>query len=273
MKTSRHNITVILFALLLFTGCEKEINIDLNKSNPKFVIEGNVSNVAGNSKVTISKTLDFDENALYPAVSGAFVTITDSTLNKIDTLTEKTVAGTYSNPEIIGKIGHTYILMVKIDGQTYRSASTMPIGLTLDSIVQENLAGTSGDLGPPDVASVAGSIIQIMPYYLNPYTSDEYFQYVVKRNDKFLNNIIPRAELASPGYSFNFPLFIKAKKDDVIQVDMQFVEKKVYDYLYGISQNYGQYSATPSNPEPNISNGALGYFKVHTSQNKTITIR
>jgi len=54
MKTSRQNTIIIFLALLLLTGCEKEINIDLNKSNPKFVIEGNVSNIAGNSKVRIS---------------------------------------------------------------------------------------------------------------------------------------------------------------------------------------------------------------------------
>ncbi|MHB9140798.1 MAG: DUF4249 family protein [Paludibacter sp.] len=273
MKTSRQNTIIIFLALLLLTGCEKEINIDLNKSNPKFVIEGNVSNIAGNSKVRISKTLDFDENVLYPFVSGAFVTITDSTLNRIDTLTEKTIPGTYTNPDLIGITGHTYNLIVKIDDQTYSSTSTMPIGLTLDSIIQENLAGTGGDLGIPEGTSQPGDIIQIRPYYINPHTADEYYQYVVKRNDRLLNNIIPRKEMASSGTSFIFPLFIKAKKNDVIQVDMQFVEKKVYDYLYGISQNYGQYSATPSNPEPNISNGALGYFKAHTSQNKTIIIR
>lgn len=273
MKTSKNNIKLILFALLLLTGCEKEINIDLKNSNPKFVIEGNISNVAGNSKVKISKTLDFDENGFYPSVSGAFVTIKDSTLNKIDTLTEITSAGIYTNQNVIGEIGHTYILNVKIDEQTFSSISTMPIGLTLDSIVQENLAGTSGDLSIPDGSPDAGTIIQIRPYYINPHTSDEYFQYVVKRNDKFLNNIIPRIEPAASGSSFNFPLFIKARKDDVIQIDMQFVDKKVYDYLFGISQNFGQYSATPSNPEPNISNGALGYFKAHTSQNKTIIIR
>ena len=273
MKKSINHIKLILFSLLLFSGCEKEINIDLNNSNPIIVIEGNVSNVLGNSMVRISKTLDFDENVVYPSVSDAFITITDSTLNRIDTLTESTIPGTYSNPEIIGKVGHTYILNVKIDGQIYSSTSTMPIGLTLDSIIQENLAGTSGDLGPPESLPDAGTIIQIRPYYVNPHLSDEYYQYVVKRNEKFLNNIIPREELSSSGFSLNLPLFIKAKKDDVIQVDMQFIEKKVYYYLYGISQNYGQYSATPSNPEPNISNGALGYFKAHTSQNKVLIVR
>lgn len=265
-KKNTYNL-LIIFGLFLLSSCEKEISIDLNKSNPKFVIEGNISNSAGESKVMITKTLNFDENTEFPTVSGALVTITDTLLHKIDTLIEST-AGMYTNPSLMGKEGHTYKLAVKIDTETFTSISTMPLRLLIDSLYQMPDLGAAG---PPAGTPGAGTTIRIMPAYKNFTGTDKYYQVVIIKNDTLINNITTRSDLGATGISFPFPLFIQAKKDDVLNIDIQFINKKAYDFLYGLSRNIGQFSATPSNPTSNISNGALGFFKAHTSQ-KTMFI-
>jgi Domain of unknown function (DUF4249) len=154
--------TLLIFGLIFLSSCEREISIDLNKTNPRYVIEGNVSNIKGESKVIITKTLNFDETIDYPLVSGAIVTITDTATNQTDLLTENN-EGIYVNTNLTGIIGHTYKMTIKIENETFTSFSTMPSNFALDSLVQQNLAGTSGIGGPPAGTPGAGTRIQILP--------------------------------------------------------------------------------------------------------------
>ena len=274
MKFNLLPTILIFFLLLLFNSCEKEININLNASNPKFVIEGNISNVFSEAKIKITKTLNFNETIDYPLVSGALVTITDSTMNVTDTLFES-IKGLYTKQQLIGKEGHTYIMFVKIGTETFKASSTMPYRLKMDSIIQQNLAGTASSFGPPAGTPAAGSIIQLLPEYLNTTHTDKFFQFIILRNDSILNRINLRSDLGSNSTNFSipFPLFVRAKKDDTVTIDLQFIDKNVYNYLYGLTQNLNQFSASPSNPTTNITNGALGYFSAHTSQKETLIIK
>lgn len=255
--------------LLFLSSCDKEINVDLNKNNRKYVIDGNLSTETGESYVMISRTLDIDETIDYPTVSGALVTITDNTLIKTYTLTEST-NGIYIKSDLTGIEGHSYTMTVKINDEIFTSLSTIPNSLKFDSIVQQNNADEGIPEPPGDRGT--GPIIQILPIYTNLSYSDKYFQFVVFKNRTLLSGMIVRRDLGSTVNASLFPIFIQAKKNDILKIDMQCFDKKVYDYLYGLSQNINQFSTTPSNPTSNISNGALGFFKAHSSQKKSIVI-
>lgn len=270
---------LISFALLFLISCEKVIDIDLNQSNPRFVIEGNLSNLTGESKVKISKTLNFDETTAYPEISGALVTITDNMTNQIDTLNE-TSAGIYFKAGLAGKEGHTYTMLVNIENEIFTAVSTMAFSVNLDSLVQENLAG-SGTRGGPGGSGGPGNpggdhdyetIIQITPHYTDPVNSVNYYQFEVTRNDTLVDDVFIRNDVGFNGSSSHLPFRVKADKGDVVTIDMQCIDKAVYNYFFGLNENINQSSATPANPTSNINNGALGYFKVHTSQRKTIRI-
>ncbi|HAQ17901.1 MAG TPA: hypothetical protein DCR40_01555 [Prolixibacteraceae bacterium] len=270
---------LIPLVLLILISCEKVIDIDLNQSNPRFVIEGNLSNVAGASKVRISKTLNFDETTAYPAISGTLVTITDNKLNQTDTLTE-TSAGIYFKSGLAGIEGHPYTMMVKIGNEIFTAVSTMPNSVNLDSLVQENLAGSgtgggpggSGGPGNPGGDHDYETIIQITPHYTDPVNSENYYQFEVTRNDTLVNDVFIRNDVGFNGSSSHLPLRVKTDKGDVVTIDLQCIDKTVYNYFFGLNENINQSSATPANPASNINNGALGYFKAHTSKKKTIRI-
>ncbi len=266
---------LIPFALLFLISCEKVIDIDLNQSNPRFVIEGNLSNEAGESKVKISKTLNFDETTAYPAISGALVTITDNKLNQIDTLTE-TSAGIYFKAGLAGIEGHTYTMMVNINNQIFTAVSTMPLSVNLDSLVQETLAGSYSGGGPGGSgrpgSDQGSSTIQITPHYTDPVNSENYYQFEVTRNDTLVDDVFIRNDVGFNGSSSHLPLRVKADKGDVVTIDLQSIDKTVYNYFFGLNENINQSSATPANPASNINNGALGYFKAHTSKSEMIRI-
>ncbi|MBK6828193.1 MAG: DUF4249 family protein [Chitinophagaceae bacterium] len=265
----RKIITAFFTCAILFS-CTKEIDIDLNESNPKFVIEGNVSTALGASKVTIHKTINFDESAPYPTVSAALVTITDNTVNQTYTLSE-IAAGLYYNSSLLGAEGHTYTITVNIGTEIFTAVSTMPYRVNLDSLVQENLAGTGTGGGPGGPAGTGN--ITITPKYADPSAFENYYQFVVSRNGVLQNDIFVRSDIGFNGSTSPLPLRVDAEKNDVVTVDMQGIDKAVYNYFFGLNENINQSTATPANPASNFNNGALGYFKAHTTQTKTIIIQ
>src|SRR5690606_27370899 len=64
-------------------------------------------------------------------------------------------------------------------------------------------------------------------------------------------------------------------KDDLVDIEMQCIDRNVFKYYYAISQ----VSATngppvaPSNPDSNIDNGALGVFSAYTKSVHSVTLK
>jgi hypothetical protein len=266
MKT----IQILLFFGILFVGsCEREIELNLDASSPKYVIDGNLSTETGESYVKITKNLNIDDTIQYPTISGAFVTITDNGLDKTDTLNESN-PGYYVKYGLYGTEGHSYTLNVKIESEIFTALSTIPFSFKLDSLIQINPAE---DYSMNFPGSEPLTTIQILPVYTNSTHTDKYYQFVVIKNRTTLNSVVARYELGSKKYSIPVPFFIEAKRNDLLRIDMQFVDKTVYNYLFGLGQNLSQFSTSPSNPSSNISNEALGVFNAHTTQKRFIIIK
>ncbi len=264
---------ILVLSAILLISCEKEININLNKSNPRIVIEGNLSNLPGECSVKITKTINFDETIPNPTVSNAFVTITNLNTNTTDTLTE-TKPGIYTNDSLMGKLGHTYSMQVKIGNETYNASSTIPqiVDLEYIQLLDSNSSGgTHG--GPFGGGTASNSIVRMTPIYVDPANVANFFQFVVTKNDTIQKDIFIQSDFGFNGLVSNRPLRVKASKNDTVKVDLQCVDEAVYNYFFGLSENINQSSATPANPVSNISNNALGYFKAHTSSSKTIIIK
>ena len=68
------------------------------------------------------------------------------------------------------------------------------------------------------------------------------------------------------------------KSSDEVIVELLGIDENVYDYfntlatILGDGQGPSSGSTTPSNPNSNISNGALGYFAAYSYTQSTITI-
>lgn len=261
-----YKLFFLFLPIALFTSCEKEINIDLNTSNPKFIIEANLSDAVGDSTlVIVSKTLNFNETIAYPKVSDALVTITDND-TAIHTLS-LIKPGVYFIPNFVGFTGHRYTLNVLIDTQLFSSSSIMPSRIVLDSITLLNSPGGSGG-GPPG----AKSNVVLTPYFMDQKDVVNYYQIAASRNDTLLYNIEMRDDLIFDGLINQRPMRVEASKNDSVLLDLQCVNKSAYNYFLGLANNLGQFSATPSNPPTTFNNGALGYFKVYSSSKRIYVV-
>jgi hypothetical protein len=251
-----------IFSLAVFiTSCTKVVNIDLNTTNPKLVIEGIISNKSNVQTVTISKTVNFSESNNFPKINNAVVTISDN--NGTPVILNLTAPGVYQTTSIIPANGHTYKLNIQLDGNTYIASSTMPQPVLMDSLsflLNQSFGG------------VVDTTYIVTPHYMDPANYVNYYKLAQTVNGKldktihaFNDNLINGKENKRPLFSNDGDY--KLVSGDSVKVELFGIDKAVYDYYYALSlivATGGGPSATPANPNSNISGGVLGYFSAQT---------
>ena len=258
----RRLISIFVFAVML-NSCTKVVNINLNDASPKIVIEGNVTNTAGPYQVKITKTVNFSASNIFPAVSGAVVTITDNTNSIANTLSESS-PGIYISSTLQGVAGHTYSLSVSSEGSTYTSSSTMPLPVSFDSISFSHIARFGGT----DINAVAN--------FQDPPGLGNYYSFTETVNGQQSDRVQSYEDRLSDGRYIQRELSIDTlKAGNVVVVSMNCIDKGTYNYISTLRQVTGGNnfnSLSPANPVSNISNGALGYFSAHTVQIRTAIV-
>lgn len=259
------NLASLFLFVCAFVGCKKVINVRLNNAATKTVITGEINNRPGPYTVTISKTVNFTSDNNFPPVSGAFVTISGNGVT--DTLKE-TSRGTYATHKISGKVGETYRLFVSAEGKTYASISTMPQRVRLDSLTF--LVGRKDAL-----YAVAN--------FQDPAGVENYYQFIEYINGEKLPNGRGNSVFSdrlSDGRYISRVIYDDSsdiKPGTTLTVQMNCIDKSVYNYLNELQQISGSGSGfssqAPANPTSNISGGALGYFSANTVTSKTVNIR
>jgi hypothetical protein len=256
--------------LTLLTSCEKEIEIIVDDADTKYVVEANLSQEAGSAIVKITKSLGFSQNVAYPTVSDALVLISHN--GQTDTLTE-TGDGVYTHPTLAAIVGDTYTLTVQPDADNiFTSTAIMPALVPFDSIRQENLTTDTTDF--PQRPSPEGEFfIVLTPIYTDAPTPGNRYQFMLYKNNALQDNITVYDDQVNNGATNNRPVFLQTKAGDTITIDMQCLDKDTYDYFFALEETISQSSAAPANPKSNIVGGALGYFKLHYTQKRTLIIR
>lgn len=252
--------TLLFFTSIVLTSCTKIINIDLNNAAPVVVIEGTITNETP-AEVSITQSVNFSKSNVFPPISGATVQIKDNNGN-VFPLTEVS-AGMYRNNTLFGQSGGTYQLMVTANGKQFTASSTMPKQVTLDTLLFEKIAFGSE------------AIWIVKPQYTDPDGFGNYYRFIEKINnvrnptiwvwdDRINNNGISTRPLIQGDSTINL--------NDTIEVEMNCLDKPIFRYFRGL-QDLQQQSATPANPETNITGGAVGYFSAHTRQRRKQTVQ
>ncbi len=254
----------ICFLALCIFACKRVVDIDLKNAIPKIVIEGNITDESGPYTVTISKTINYANDNIFPPVVGAVVTVKDNTANTTNVLTE-TSPGTYKTATIQGVQGHNYTLTVVAEGEQYTVTSTMPAKILLDSVTFLK------------ITAFGNTTINAVPNFQDPVGTPNYFKFQQTINDRKLKQFFAFDDRLSDGryiarQLFNDSAYFNA--GDTLLLEMQCVDKNVFSYFNQLEQiiSDGQ-SSTPANPTSNISNNALGYFSAHTVQRKKVAVK
>ncbi|TXK51574.1 DUF4249 domain-containing protein [Pontibacter qinzhouensis] len=262
----RYLLLLLAAALLtqFLTACERVVDIDLNTTSPRYVIEGYLTNGENPGQVTITRTKNFSDNNVFEGISNAVVTISDNA-GTTETLTQQS-PGIYTVSSLAGVPGRSYHMVVTIGDETFSAVSTMPTPVPFDSLYVEEVT-TFGDG-------------RLVPYALfnDPAEEDNFYRYELYINNQKVNNIFISRDQYNNGRTVrrSLPRFGDDEDDikpgDNILVEMQSIERPVYDYFYSLNQTIGQNAAAPGNPVTNITGGALGYFSAHTVQRRNVVV-
>lgn len=260
-------LTAIVFSLLCFTihliSCTKEIELDVDAHEQKIVIEAHVGTEIGDNSVLISKSKSLNSKDPIVPISGATVTVKDLLTGQVFAMPES--AGVYSNDQLAALGEHTYELSVTVEGKTYTSKSTVPKNVQLTEFTQKDSLDNNS-FGFDNLAA-------LIPKYNDPADRENFYQFVIYRNDSLQQDILIRDDIVYNGLEVSQEIYVEARKNDTVTVDFQGIDKPVYRYLFGFAKNVYQSSGTPANPVSNISNGALGYFKAHTSNFYEVVVK
>lgn len=274
----------ILFSLLIFSSCEKVIQLDLNKENPQLVIEAIINIDSINQYVYLNRTVNFDNEGKGVPFSNASVQLLDgeSIVTKFESLGNGTFKATLEKGLL--KVGKQYTLQV-VDNEknvTHVATSSCPKKVVLDSIgfyKQKSFGGYRYSVVPLKYDSIGKNWYQ---YRLKK--GGKKIAKILVDDDSNLDGVevtrkpILNVNEFSPDTVVNdVPKWIikegsNVRLEDSIKVELTLVniEYKVFRYLYNLTLNQGgrQQSATPTNPDPIFTNGALGYFSIQSTYTK-----
>lgn len=263
MNFIKNNVFVLLCAVLLFSSCEKIVDLKLDNANPVLVIDGGINDQNENQVVKISKTYNFTEPNKFNAVSGATVVLTrpnGSTVNYTEVS-----PGNYQSVKTRGIPGNKYTLNVTVEGKTYTASSTMPARVTLDSLTfkQFNFFGEQNTY--------------VAVNYNDPAGTENQYRYILKAKGKIEEDMVSEDRFNN-GNKVSDVVFYEVDDlvtGDTIGVEFQCIDRNVYRYFYSLGQNNGSGGppVAPANPVSNFNNGALGVFNAHTTSKRAIVIK
>lgn len=258
MKQFTHLLAVS--TIIGLTSCTKEIDLDLKNESNKLVIEATITEGAGPHTVLVTRSVDFASANDFPGVTNAVVTLNDDLGNSEQLSGDGN--GTYLTSSLEGGQQRRYYLNVQVDGTAYTAECAMPIAVSLDTLRIDSFP-TFGMYNKV-----------IVPVYQDPAGSANYYRFIVRVNGEKTDGINVDSDRYTDGNTVQQPLFVddlELESGDVVEVTMQCIAPKVFDYFFSMAQNVGN-AATPADPTSNIHGDALGYFSVHTTSMQSVVV-
>lgn len=262
MKTIKFTIITIL-SVLFFTSCEKEIDLDLDESTQKIVVEGMVHDFLGGNYVLLSKTRPYKDNGAIEKISNAAVNITDN-LNNSYTLYEVS-PGVYTDTLLQGIHGRTYNLTVIAEGKTITSKSYMNQNVGIDSLsLEEDPEAFWEDPNIPEYS--------VRCHFTDPLNSENYYRIKAFLEGEQEDGFLALSDEFFDGNPTYFPIFESTFfPGDSITVNLLSIEEEIYRYFNALSSSQG--GQVPGNPITNLStDDAVGYFSAAAFSQKSIVV-
>lgn len=284
MKKIKYILTFCA-AIAFLSSCQDVIDLPTETGETQLVVDGWLTNEAGNQTIKLSKSASYFDNSVAKPALGATVVVADDQ-GKVYSFTDTKGDGNYvwkpkTAQEILGRIGGKYTLNIKFDGEEYKSISAINRVPKIDSLAYEYRKPT---VTPTD-APTEGYLAE---FYARDFSGPGDCYWIrYGRNNKVWNKA-QDLELAydaafSPGAPTDGFLFIRPLRQsitpnngtelyaekDTIKVQLYSITEEAFFFLSQIRQessNQGLFATPPNNIVGNIINTktggkkALGFF-------------
>lgn len=263
-------IYTLLILLSLFTSCEEVIEVDLNNSEPRLVIDAKVNlleNGSANSTVRLTTTAPFFDNEI-PFVDNATVTITGD--NGIVFPFNYIAEGIYRS-SLIPELGTNYTLEVIYDDEIYSATEELHAVSSLEFVEQRDDGGFSGE------------DIELKVYFTDPVgPGNHYFFEGLSERGDVLDTFFD--EFFDGNSIFGFFLIEELEPGDEVVFNIYGVNDQFYNFMFVLLQQStdmgdGPFETQPATVKGNIINETnsdnfpLGYFRVSEISTLVYTVQ
>ena len=252
-------IVILLFVFAVFTSCEEVVDIELNTSEPRLVIEANIillEDGTSNSTVKLTLTAPFFDNQI-PEVDDASVVITaDNGMVYPFTYTNN---GIYES-SLLPQSDIKYVLEITYKGETYSATEQLVAGSNLEFVEQNNEGGFSGEE------------IELKAFFMDPPgQGDHYFFEGISERGLVLDTFFD--EFFDGNLIFGLYRNEDLEAGDVVTFNLYGVNEQFYNFMFVLLQQSSDSGGGPFETQPatvrgniinqtNIDNFPLGYFRV-----------
>lgn len=255
---------IYTWALLTLMSCEKVIQVDLNDSNPQFVIEAVLEEGEHDFTARITQTTSFFDPKTPKRIGNAVVKLYEDE-QVAHTLVYKS-DGFYELSNFTAIAGKNYRLNVIVDGKEFNASLTMPNKVPIVSVDYEFVDGEDG----------FGNQIKVS--FNDPPNEKNYYEL-----NTFHDNLGYEAKIGFMTSDFGYDgqlitetldgLFFSG---DTVIIELKSIDVHFYDYFdtldNALGDGGGPGGAAPANPTTNWTNGALGYFGSGNSYMQTVVV-
>ncbi|MCF8233184.1 MAG: DUF4249 domain-containing protein [Bacteroidales bacterium] len=276
MKTIHKICLALLIAVTAFS-CTERIDIELDDTYTRLVVEGYMTTEANQNYIRLTKTTSYFYGEQPPAVRGATVIVSDG-----DTswqLTERAKGIYRFDPPVAGKVGKVYTLNIvlaeALSEQTEYTASSRinPIN-EIDSIA---------------VAFRNNWNFWEVKCYAQDPPSTEFYMFRILKNGMMVTDSIDEVMVVDDVlYNGSYTNGIgigwlderradeRLRIGDTVEVLMSSITEGYTDFVWTLQEESGYqnplFGGPPANVQGNISNGALGYFAAYSNTRASTTV-
>lgn len=256
-------------------ACEDVIDVDLETTEPRLVIDASLNWQKGNNgnqqEIKLSLTAPYFNNSIPPA-TGATVAVTDTNSNTFNFI-EDGSTGVYKNNTFIPVINNEYTLTIAYKNETYTATEILKSVTEIDFIEQKDNGGFAGDE------------TEIKAFYTDPKDIENYYLFeFTKPNSNSSSLEVYDDEFTDGNQIFAFYSDENLSSGDELQIKNYGISSRTYDYLNILLQQTDDDSGDPFETQPatvrgncvnitNPDNYPLGYFRASEVDIFTYTIK
>ena len=270
-------IIYIFFILLSFTSCEEVIDLDLETSKERLVIEAFINWEKGTSgneqEIRLSKTSSYYNNQNIPA-TGATITITHQ--NGVSITFNEVTDGIYKTTSFQPEINATYILQILYGSEIYTATEKLVPVPEIDEITQSIENGFSNT--DPEINVL----------FTDPSGTENYYRisYKKTRIENGNTQVTEEYSLYEDQFEDGNELSDFFENDDIVvndefQVSLIGISNRFYRYSEliqnQVNPDVGPFSTLPVNVKGNCINTTnkdnypYGYFSLSEVDKETYT--
>lgn len=249
------NWAFFIIFLLALVSCEQEVELKLKASEPRIFIEGFIRTDSTYQRISVRKTISFQDYQKYPGINNAIVILSDDA-GRVDTLQNIDNGIFRTQNPFEGIPNRNYYLKVIAENKTYEAKAFLPPVVEFDTVIYEYINNSN--------------IVREPGYYLvsigNEPVGVNYYRVLCFKNDSLFNGVgdyFISDDLLVEGNTIINALPFKFDKGDTAKVELWNIDQPTFYYYVSLIKQLlggGPFAPPADNVKGNISNGALGYF-------------